>query len=252
MKKISIFIIVLIFLSSSLSHSQIHTSNIPVRNSANAKISFKPFVIPAIFISYGIATRITKPLRGWDNNVAKNVIKRYKHFTHADDYIQYTSYAAVYGLGLSGIKAKHNFVDRTFIVATSSIITGIIVQTMKRTTLIKRPDGHNFNSFPSGHTATAFVGAHILYKEYKDVSTWIGFAGYGAALTTGSMRILNNRHWFSDVITGAGIGILSVELSYLLLPAWHKLSGKEKGNSDFAIVPIISNKQIMFGLTYRF
>ncbi|MDR2650872.1 MAG: phosphatase PAP2 family protein [Prevotellaceae bacterium] len=218
----------------------------------NTKFSLKPLIVPAALISYGIATRIAKPLRGWDHNVANRVTKHYKYWTHADDYIQYAPYVAVYGLDLAGIKAKHNFVDRTFIVATSGLIAGIVTETSKRTTLIKRPNGVGFNSFPSGHTANAFVGAHILYKEYKDVSPWIGFAGYGVALTTGSMRILNNKHWFSDVVTGAGVGILSVELSYLLLPAWHELSGTEKENSNFAIVPIVNKKQTMLGLVYRF
>ena len=39
-------------------------------------------------------------------------------------------------------------------------------------------------------------------------------AGYGVATATGVMRILNNRHWISDVMSGAGIGILSTELGY--------------------------------------
>ncbi|MDR1553921.1 MAG: hypothetical protein LBS69_10760 [Prevotellaceae bacterium] len=45
----------------------------------------------------------------------------------------------------------------------------------KRITLIKRPDSSDLYSFPSGHTATAFAGAHILYKKYKDVSPWFAY-----------------------------------------------------------------------------
>ena len=41
-------------------------------------------------------------------------------------------------------------------------------------------------------------------------------AGYGVATATGVMRVLNNRHWVSDVMSGAGIGIMSTELGYAL------------------------------------
>lgn len=70
-------------------------------------------------------------------------------------------------------------------------------------------------SFPSGHTADAFVAAAILHQEFKKISPWIGISGYAVAATVGVCRMLNNKHWQSDVLTGAGIGILSVHLAYL-------------------------------------
>ena len=80
-----------------------------------------------------------------------------------------------------------------------------------------RPDGSTANSWPSGHTATAFVGASLLHKEYGLTrSPWFSVAGYGMATATGVMRVLNNRHWISDVMSGAGIGILSTELGYAI------------------------------------
>ena len=88
----------------------------------------------------------------------------------------------------------------------------IIVNTMKYTLNEKRPDSNARNSFPSGHTATAFMGAEILNKEYKDVSPWIGYAGYFVAAATGYLRIYNDRHYINDVIAGACIGITSAKL----------------------------------------
>jgi hypothetical protein len=80
-----------------------------------------------------------------------------------------------------------------------------------------RPDGSTANSWPSGHTATAFVGATLLHKEYGLTrSPWWSVAGYGVATATGVMRVLNNRHWISDIMSGAGIGIMSTELGYAL------------------------------------
>ena len=45
-----------------------------------------------------------------------------------------------------------------------------------------RPDGSTANSWPSGHTATSFVGATILHKEYGLTrSPWYSIAGYSLA-----------------------------------------------------------------------
>jgi membrane-associated phospholipid phosphatase len=42
------------------------------------------------------------------------------------------------------------------------------------------------------------------------------------ATATGVLRVMNNRHWLSDVITGAGIGILTTKFSYWLYSKWEK------------------------------
>src|SRR5205085_1994320 len=85
---------------------------------------------------------------------------------------------------------------------------------LKNITHIERPDGSNFKSFPSGHTATAFMTAEYLRQEYKDVSPWIPVAGYAVAAATGYMRLYNNKHWASDVFAGAAIGVLSTQFTY--------------------------------------
>lgn len=100
------------------------------------------------------------------------------------------------------------------------------VNGIKYTAKEMRPDGSTANSWPSGHTATSFVGATLLHKEYGLTrSPWFSVAGYGVATATGVMRVLNNRHWVSDVMSGAGIGIMSTELGYALCD----LLFKEKG-----------------------
>ena len=56
--------------------------------------------------------------------------------------------------------------------------------------------------------------ATMLSKEYGHLSPWVGIGAYSVATTTGLMRVVNNKHWLSDVLTGAGIGIISTELGY--------------------------------------
>lgn len=108
-----------------------------------------------------------------------------------DEYSQYAPMVAVYGLNLFGIKGKHSFKDRTIILAMSYATMGIVVNVMKYSFKEKRPDSGARNSFPSEHTATAFMGAEFLRREYKEVSPWIGYAGYAVAAATGYLRIYN-------------------------------------------------------------
>lgn len=214
--------------------------------------SYSKFIVPTALISYGILTRENKWLQDLDHSTNHEIHEHYLGSLHIDDYSQFAPAVAVYGLDLFGIKAKHNFKDRTFIMATSHILMLASVQTIKRTTNIERPDGSNNHSFPSGHTATAFVGAHILFKEYKDVSPWIGIAGYTVATGTGVLRVTNKKHWISDVVTGAGIGILSVEIAYMLLPVFHNVLGVKNSNKSLVIAPSLGSGTYGVGLAYTF
>jgi membrane-associated phospholipid phosphatase len=83
---------------------------------------------------------------------------------------------------------------------------------MKHVIRDMRPDGSSDDSMPSGHTVQAFVSATLLDMEYRDTSPWISVGGYLCAGATGFLRVANNRHWASDVLIGAGIGIASVRL----------------------------------------
>ncbi|MDR2292115.1 MAG: hypothetical protein LBE11_01405, partial [Prevotellaceae bacterium] len=80
MKKPLIFIFILIFLLPYPTHSQIDTANI---NHANNEFSLSPLIIPAALISYGIATRLFKPLQQYDHNMANEIAKHYKYSTKA-------------------------------------------------------------------------------------------------------------------------------------------------------------------------
>jgi membrane-associated phospholipid phosphatase len=168
-----------------------------------------------------------------------------KKFT-VDDYMQYVPAASVYALNLCGLKSTHNYVDCTVVLAMSYLTMSIVTNTMKYTFREMRPDNSSRNSFPSGHTATAFAGAELLFQEYKSVSPWIGVAGFTAATFTGFMRMYNNRHYLNDVIAGAGIGIASVKLSYWLYPYIfkNKAHPSKKHSAKFIGAPYYNGEQL--------
>ena len=218
------------------------------------KFPYKRLFIPAALISYGFIARENKALLKLDHSTT-NEIKEHTNRTFSiDDYLQFTPAAAVYSLNICGVKSKHNFRDRAFVMFVSYAFMDISVSKMKKATKRLRPDGGSYSSFPSGHTATAFTGAHILFREYKDESIWIGIAGYTAAATTGIMRVINKKHWVSDVVTGAGMGILSAEVGYMLLPVFHSVFGIDlnKNKSKYVMTPSIGSKYARLSFTYNF
>ncbi len=149
--------------------------------------------------------------------------------TEYDDYLQYAPTATVYALKLAGVKGRNNIGRATLSYAASLAIMGILVNTIKYTSRVERPDGSKKNSFPSGHTAMAFANAGFLDKEYGLVNPAYSIAGYGSATLTGLGRSLNNRHWLPDILAGAGIGILSSELGYFFIDKFYKNKGDNLG-----------------------
>ena len=146
--------------------------------------------------------------------------------TGIDDYTQFFGPAMVVGLKLGGYEGRSDWPRLLASAGMSYAIMAGFVNGIKYTAKEMRPDGSTANSWPSGHTATSFVGATLLHKEYGLTrSPWWSVAGYGVATATGVMRVLNNRHWISDVMSGAGIGIMSTELGYALCDLMFKQKG---------------------------
>ena len=148
--------------------------------------------------------------------------------THYDDILQYTPGMVMLGMKALGVKGRSSWGRMAVSDAFSIALMGSVVNTLKHTVHERRPDGSNSRSFPSGHTATAFMCATMLHKEYGHISPWISIGGYTVATATGVSRILNNKHWISDVMVGAGIGILSTEMGYFLTDLIFKDKGLHK------------------------
>ena len=173
--------------------------------------------------------------------------------THIDDYSQFFGPVVTTGLKIAGVEGRSDWGRYLASTAMSYGIMAIFVNGIKYTAKEMRPDGSTANSWPSGHTATAFVGATLLHKEYGMTrSPWFSVAGYGVATATGVMRVLNNRHWVSDVLSGAGIGIMSTELAYALSDVFFKGRGLLRGDisADKSIIDNPSFFSISMGIGF--
>lgn len=238
---ITLFIMPLFAFSQS---NSVHDS-IPTLRKTN---NYKALIIPSLFICYGIVSLESDHLKTLNYDTKEELAEHIdKRFT-IDDFSQYAPAVAVYGLNTAGIQGKNNLKDRSIILATSYLILSTSVLTLKSVTKIERPDGSANNSFPSGHTANAFAGAEFLYQEYKDVNIWYGISGYAVATTTGFFRMYNQRHWFSDVVMGAGIGILSTKIAYWLHPFITEKIFKSNTKTTTMITPFYNGRQGGLGL----
>ena len=116
---------------------------------------------------------------------------------------------------LHGVETRNDRVNLGLVVLKSEAIMLGSVYIVKTLTHVARPDGSDNLSFPSGHTAQAFLAASIVHTEFRDKSQWYGIGAYTLATSVAAFRMINDKHWESDVIAGAGFGILSAHLAYL-------------------------------------
>lgn len=155
--------------------------------------------------------------------------------TRADDFIQAVPVVELYTANIFLKDHQNSVWDQSKYLLLSEITNGVVVFGLKNTTHEMRPDSSNDKSFPSGHTSQAFVGATVLYHEYKESSPILAYSGYLFATATGVLRMTNNKHWANDVVMGAGIGILATNLIYHFKPL--KNWSLPKTKSNVAILP---------------
>ncbi len=189
------------------------------------RIELKPrhFIAPVSLATAGLVTqgRMSRHLQ-------QEVVSRYPDFhSKADEYLIYAPGVFSLGLGAAGVKGKNSFKDQIILAVLSSVISQGVTQGLKKIIGYPRPDGSSFDAFPSGHTTMAFTSATLLHEEYGHRSVWYSVGGYSVASASGALRILNNRHWISDVLMGAGVGIGATKGTYLVYP-WAKNKVKRK------------------------
>jgi hypothetical protein len=198
--KLSILLFLLL-----LFQSQAQIVNTTSAVTTQNKLSYKQFIAPSALIGCGF---LLKELML--NKRTQNTLRNFfgEDFnTKTDNLLPSIPIAQIYGGRFLGYTSKSDWQQQTINILISNTITYGIVTSMKHSFKEIRPDASNQYSFPSGHTALAFTNASLLYYEYKDTNIWYASSGFLFATATGILRIANNKHYTSDVLTGSGIGL---------------------------------------------
>ena len=199
-RKLSLISFLLIFFDGN---AQIVDSTSLVKN--QYKLSYKQFIAPTVLIGSGFLLKESTLNKNLQKDAQKIFGSDFQ--TQIDNVIPFIPIAQIYGGMFLGFVPKSDWQHQTVNIFVSNVITYTIVESMKHSFKEIRPDSSDNFSFPSGHTALAFTNASLLYYEYKNTNIWYAGSGFLFATATGILRIANNKHYLSDVLTGSGIGI---------------------------------------------
>ncbi len=166
-----------------------------------------------------------------------------------DDLMQYFPIAQLYVADFLGVKAKNHWFDQTKYLIISNVITAALTHGAKFAINKERPNGSSY-AFPSGHSSFSFANATVLYEEFHDAAPGFASSGYILTSMVGSLRVINNKHWVSDVLAGAGLGILVTRLVY----SWEPLKNWNpcKKMKDVTFIPSFDTSGGSFTFVYRF
>jgi len=205
----------------------------------------KRSAVPLTMIGTGLVINYASGSIGKEN-IQENIQNSLDNFhTNAENYLMFVPTITMYTADILKVKSKNDAFTQTKYLAIAGIANNLITFGLKHLTDEERPNGESY-SFPSGHTSNAFVMATVLHHEFIESSPVLAYSGFVFATTTGVLRVLNNKHWVSDVLVGAGIGILVTDLVYRLEPLKNWNPFKDKKHHSLIISPTYQNDQ--FGL----
>lgn len=234
-------VLVLILLFAFLNVKGQNVDSIP------SKITFKELVFPTSIIGLGFLLNGSQFEQNLQVDLRNKVGNAFE--SQIDDYTRYAPIAQMYIADLMGVKSKNHWFDQSKNLFISNLITAGITHGLKNLMNKARPDGSDY-SFPSGHTAVAFTNAAVVYNEFHQTSTVMAYSAYVFAVTTGTYRVLNNKHWVSDVLVAAGIGILVTDLVYHFEPLKNFNPFIKSENISF--IPQIAEDNYGFYFSYKF
>lgn len=234
---ISILFFLLIFSGNAQTQDSISVPK------SKTQLSYKQFIAPVALLTTGalmVNTALNDDLQKNANNFFGEDFN-----TSADNYLPFVPIAQIY-LGKSlGFTPKNNFKQQTINIAIANVMAVSVTEILKRGVKEERPDHSDELSFPSGHTTVAFTNAALLYYEFKDSNVWYASSGFLFATATGVLRIANNKHYTSDVLAGAGIGLASGLIVSYWNPFHSMTLGKKKKTTAFVYPQM--GKQIGLG-----
>ena len=172
-------------------------------------------IIPGTLIIYGTLKPVINGIPKLDNQIMTSIQEHHPGFhTNAANYLMWAPSASVYAMDAFKVETPHSFTQHLAIDAGSILLTGGIGYGMRIISSNIKAYKSDKTQFPSGHTANAFRGAEILHQELKDDHPVWSYSGYFLAAGVGILRMYTQEHFLSDVLTGAGLGIISTKLTY--------------------------------------
>jgi len=214
-RKYNLILFVLLLNILVVKGQTITNSNTQTKDSLKLKRLYKKAIIPMSLIALGALVNNSEFEKKLQTDLRNKVGNNYEF--HIDDYLQHAPLVEMYTADILGVTSKNHWFDQTKYWFIARFISTTITHSLKRMTKKVRPNGELY-SFPSGHTTLAFTNATVLFNEFQDTSPILAYSGYAFATTTGIFRMINNKHWLSDVMVGAGIGIIVTELVYQFQP----------------------------------
>ena len=205
-----LLIFCLLYLTKFQCYSQLGDFNKKEKRYFNTK----SLIAPSVLIAAGLFATTGTFKNSVQHNIQNSIFcKRSK----VDDYIQYAPIVELYTFDLIGLKSKNSVFDHTKYLIITELLTFGVVRSIKLATDVDRPNT-DYYSFPSGHTTQSFASATVLYNEFKDTNIYLASSGYLFSSLTGVYRMINNKHWVSDVLFGAGLGVLIANFVYYWAP----------------------------------
>jgi len=241
MKRYLKFVLIAFFLMSNLNCYS--TS----KDTLKSKTIIKKSIVPLSLIGIGVLINKSEFEKKLNKDILKRVGENYK--TRIDDYILFAPVVQMYSADILGVKSKNHWFDQSKYLFISNVIATGITDRLKKYTNKSRPSGSS-KAFPSGHTTIAFTNATVLYNEFIDTSPLLAYSGFAFAAGTGTFRMINNKHWVSDVLVGAGIGMIITHLVYHFEPL--KNFNPFKKSDKITFFPTISNDNYGLYFTYNF
>lgn len=149
------------------------------------------------------------------------------------DYAGQTIPNAIYAgvmYGLYKYFGDEAYYKKSVLMFKASLYSGVVANGLKAIVREPRPNVRSSReSFPSGHTTTAFAFASVVGTQHE----WYwAVPAYGLATMVAFSRINDNKHWLHDVIGGAVLGTTyGLSLTYLA-------QEKEKSNISYFVSPL--------------
>jgi membrane-associated phospholipid phosphatase len=146
------------------------------------------------------------------------------------------------GMLAAGLLGNERGLENSEVMALASLSSSFWARGFKAFVREHRPDGSNQQSFPSGHTTSAFAFAATVQKRHG--WAW-GTPAYALATLTGFSRMNDGKHFLHDVVAGATLGIVYGTGISILREQNHDAS-------SFSLTPVFTREEKSFTLGYRF